>query len=153
MTQAHRLLVSIAMKQIADALELLTAQHEVISIELVRIGTVAPSEWAHPLGELADQVATHLAIEEQFLSTHGIAVDVASHDELRSALADLLAVNLSSPAAAEQLARFTERWTAHATAQDHSIFIALAELLTPDLLKDVGLQLGAWAEQSRCIAA
>ena len=141
------------MKQIVDALELLTAQHEAIAVELVRVGTVPASEWAHPLGELADQVATHLVIEEQFLSTLGIAVDVASHDELRSALADLLVVNLSSPAAVEQLARFTERWTAHSTAQDHSMFVALAELLTPDVLKDVGLELGARAEQARCIAA
>ena len=141
------------MKQIADALELLTAQHEDICLELSRVGTLAPSEWAHPLGELADQVATHLAIEEQFLSTLGIAVDALGHDELRSALADLLVVNLGSTAAAEQLARFTERWTAHAAAQDHSMFVALAELLAPDMLKDVGLQLGAWAEQSRCIAA
>jgi len=141
------------MKQIADALELLTAQHEAISVELGRVSTVPPSEWAHPLGELADQVATHLAIEAQFLSTHGIAVDVAGHDELRSALADLLVVDLSSPAAAAQLARFTEQWTAHATPQDHNIFVALAELLTPEALKDVGLQLGAQAEQSRCIAA
>jgi len=141
------------MKQIVDALELLTAQHEAISVELDRVRTVPPCEWALPLGELADQVTTHLAIEEQFLSTLGLAVDIARDDELRSTLADLLAVNLSSPAATEQLARFTERWTAHASAQDHSMFVALAELLTPETLKDAGLQLGAWTEQSRCIAA
>lgn len=141
------------MKQIADALELLTAQHEAISAELARIGTMQPRTWAQPLGELADQVATHLAVEEHFLSTLGMTIDVAGHDELRSALADLMVAELSAPAVPALLARFTERWTAHATAQDHHMFITLAEVLAPEVLADIGLQLGPWAEQSRCIAA
>lgn len=141
------------MKQIADALELLTAQHEAISAKLARIGAMPTSAWAHPLGDLADQVTTHLAIEEEFLSTLGIAVDVVTHDELRSALAELLVTDLSSRAVAARLARFAELWSTHSTAQDQTIFIALAELLAPEVLEDIGLQLGARAEQSRCIAA
>jgi hypothetical protein len=141
------------MKQIADALELLTAQHDAISTELARIPAVPTGELARTVGELADQVATHLAVEEQFLSTVGLASPVAAHDELRLAVAELLAVDVTSPALAECVAAFTARWTAHAESQEQTMFIALAELLAPSVLEDIGLQLGAQSEQARCLAA
>ena len=141
------------MKRIADALELLTAQHEAISAELAKISTVEVSGLARALGELADQVATHLAIEEQFLAMIGIAEAADAHDELRLGLAGILAMDLTSPELSAGVAAFTTRWTAHATAQEHAIFISLAETLPPGVLEDIGLQLGAWSERSRCLAA
>jgi hypothetical protein len=142
-----------AMKQIADALELLTAQHDAISAALTRIPAVAASDLARALGELADQVATHLTVEEQFLSMIGIASPVAADDELRLALAELLAIDMASPALARHVATFSERWTAHTASQEQTIFIALAETLAPAVLADIGTQLGAQAEQARCLAA
>jgi hypothetical protein len=141
------------MKRIADALELLTAQHEAISVVLAKIPTVEVSGLARALGELADQVATHLTIEEQFLAMLGISDSAAAHDELRLALAGVLAMDMTSPELSDRVAAFAARWTAHATSQEHAIFISLAETVTPHVLEDIGLQLGAWSEQSRCLAA
>jgi hypothetical protein len=141
------------MKRIADALELLTAQHEAISLELTELPTVQVSDLARALGELADQVATHLAVEEQFLAMLGISDSVSARNELRLALADILAMDMTSPELNRCIAAFATRWNAHATSQEHTIFISLAEIVTPHVLEDIGLQLGAWSEQSRCLAA
>lgn len=141
------------MKKIADALELLTSQHDAISLELARIPTVGPSEIARAIGGLADLVATHLVVEEQFLSTIGIAAPAGAHDELRLGLADLLAVEITSPELAVRIATFTERWNEHAAAQEQTIFIWLAETLAPTVLEDIGTALGARSAQSHCIAA
>lgn len=141
------------MKRIADALELLTAQHEAIAVELSKIPTVEVSGLARALGELADQVTTHLAVEEMFMETLGIASTDSEHKELRLALASILAMDMTSPELSNCIAEFATRWTAHAAEQEYTIFIALAETLQPDVLEDIGLQLGAWSEQSRCLAA
>jgi hypothetical protein len=141
------------MKRIIDALELLTAQHDAISSELEEIGTVEVSSLARALGELADQIATHLAVEEQFLTTLGLAVPAVEHGELRLALADILASDLRSPELSTRIAAFSERWAAHAGSQEQAIFIPLAETITPHVLEDIGTQLGTWSEQSRCLAA
>lgn len=141
------------MKQIADALELLTAQHDDIAAELAAIPTVEASGLARALGALADDVATHLAVEAQFLATLGIHAPEAEHDHLRAALAELLAMDMASPALGARIAAFTARWSAHATTQEHTMFIALAETLEPSVLADIGTQLGAWSAQSRCLAA
>lgn len=141
------------MKRIVDALELLTAQHEAISVELAKIPTVQESRLAHALGELADLVTTHLAVEEQFLSMLGICVPVSDHDELRLTLAELLAIEMTSPELSARIATFAARWAAHAASQEEAVFISLAEIVTPDVLEDIGSQLGARSEQSRCLAA
>jgi hypothetical protein len=141
------------MKRIIDALELLTAQHEAISSELDEIRTVKTSQLARALGELADQVATHLTVEEQFLNLLGLAVPHDEHDALRLALADILASDMSSPELHARIAAFSERWTEHTGSQEEAMFIALAETVTPRVLEDIGMQLGAWSEQSRCLAA
>ena len=141
------------MKRIVDALELLTAQHEAISSELDEIRTMKVSALARALGELADQVATHLAIEEQFLTMLGLAVRIVEHGKLHLTLADILASDLSSPELSTRIAAFSERWTAHSGAQEQVIFISLAETLTPHVLEGIGMQLATWSEQSRCLAA
>lgn len=141
------------MHPIVDALELLTAQHEAISAGLASMRTVQRHGLAQPLGALADQIATHLAVEERFLASLGLAVDAAAHDELRGAVAELLVMDLSSPAVDEHVARFADQWTAHTAAQDHTMFVTLAELVSPAVLEDIGSELGTWAEQTRCIAA
>lgn len=141
------------MKRIIDALELLTAQHEAISSELAEISTVEVNALARALGELADQVATHLTVEEQFLTMLGLVVPTVEHDELRLALADILASDLSSPELSTRIADFSERWVAHSGSQEQTIFIPLAETIMPHVLKDIGMQLGTWSEQSRCLAA
>jgi hemerythrin len=140
------------MKQIADALELLTAQHDAISVELARIPAVEASELVRALGGLADLVTTHLAVEEQFLSEIGIASSGAN-DELRLELAELLAMEMTSPELATRVAAFTQRWTAHAESQEQTIFIWLAETLAPAVLEDIGAELGARSAQSHCLAA
>ena len=149
---ARRLLTLADMKRIADALELLTAQHEAISGALTKISTVEGSGLVHALGALADQVTTHLSIEEQFLTMLGISVPAFAHDELRLALTEILASDMASPDLSARVEAFAVRWTTHAAAQDQT-FISLAELVTPAVLEDIGLQLGAWSEKSRCLAA
>lgn len=141
------------MKDIIDALELLTAQHEAISSDLDEISTVEVSALARAIGELADQVTTHLAVEEQFLTMLGLTVPAVEHGELRLALADILASDLSSPELSARIAAFSECWEAHSRSQEQAIFISLAETITPHVLEDIGTQLGMWSEQSSCIAA
>lgn len=140
------------MKRIVDALELLTAQHEAIAVQLAKIPTVELSRLDRAIGELADQVTTHLAIEEQFLAMLGISIPVSDHDELRVTLAELLAMELTSPEVRTCTAGFAARWSAHATSQE-ATFISLAEIVTPDVLGGIGVQLAKWSEQSRCLAA
>lgn len=141
------------MKPIADALELLTAQHDDIAAVLETIPSLAARDLARALGELADHVATHLAAEEQFLATLGIRTPADEHDALRAALAEILVMDMASPALGARIDAFAALWTSHATAQEHTMFIALAETLEPSVLADIGLQLGAWSAQSRCLAA
>jgi hypothetical protein len=141
------------MKQIADALELLTAQHDEIAAKLEAIAMTKPGQLARALGELVDLVTTHLAVEEQFLATLGMCVPAAEHEALRAALTEMLALDVSSSALRAQLDAFAAQWREHADSQEHSMFIALAELLPPDVLEAIGRQLGAWSAQSRCLAA
>lgn len=150
---ARELLAHGDMKRIVDALELLTAQHETISAELAVLPTVDASRFANVLGELADQITTHLVIEEQFLTMLGISIPVFEHEGLRLAVAELLAVEMTSPALRDRIDTLTARWSAHAAPQDEAIFISLAEIVTPKLLEEIGAQLGTWSEQSRCLAA
>ena len=132
------------MKRIADALELLTAQHDEISTLL----TKRPLD-ALAIGELADLVTTHLAAEEQFLEILEVGTE---HDELRLAVAEILAADMGSPRLAELVDEFATRWNAHTTSQEH-VFEALAETITPAVLERIGLQLGEWAAHSHVLAA
>ena len=141
------------MKQIVDALELLTAQHEDVAVRLAMLPTMERSQLAGAFGELADRVTTHLAVEEQFLSTLGLSVPVTEHAELRTALAELLATELDSSKLSNRLQALTTRWAHHASPQEQQIFIALAETLPSNVLADLGVHLSSCAEQSRCIAA
>lgn len=141
------------MKQIADALELLTAQHEDVAIALAALTTLDRDALPGALGALADQVATHLSVEEQFLTMLGLHVPLVEHAALRSALAELFTTDVESDALPARLREFETRWSAHAATQEHQIFIALAETLAPAVLTDLGTQLGTWSEQSRCVAA
>lgn len=141
------------MKPISDALELLTAQHEAISVDLTTLDRLSAGERARTLGVLADQIATHLAVEEQFLATLGMVVPTRDNDELRAAVAELLITDVTSPELGARLAAFAQRWEAHTESQDHAMFIALAEVVEPSVLSDIGAQLGTWSESSRCLAA
>ncbi len=67
--------------------------------------------------------------------------------------AELLAVELTSAELRTCIAGFAARWSTHATSQEEAVFISLAEIVTPDVLGSIGLQLGTWSEQSRCLAA
>ncbi|HEY0191059.1 MAG TPA: hemerythrin domain-containing protein [Kofleriaceae bacterium] len=140
------------MKQIADALELLTAQHEEISVALAQLPTGDVRALPRALGELADQVATHLAIEEQFMATLGLTTASAEHDEVRGELAELLVMELSSPELSARIEDFAARWTRHSSGQEQT-FVALAETLSADVLAGIGVQLGELSERSRCLAA
>src|SRR3569833_1614601 len=58
------------MKEIADALELLTAQHDDITTLLADLPDLDGARFALGLGALADKIATHLAAEAKQRKTH-----------------------------------------------------------------------------------
>jgi hypothetical protein len=140
------------MKRIADALELLTAQHEELDLQLKNIDTVAPAQRALALGSLADKLATHLAAEQQLLDVLEVKDYADDHDRVRDALAEVLAVDVESaemPARVEALAGVLGK---HTSWQEEVLFVMLAESVEPTVLEQVGALLAEWAAGSSCLS-
>ncbi len=140
------------MKRIADALELLTAQHEELDLQLKKIDTVASAQRALALGLLADKLATHLAAEQQLLDLLEVTDYADDHDRVRNALADVLALDVEAaemPARIEALGAVLGK---HTTWQEEILFVMLAETVEPTVLEQVGALLGEWAEGSSCLS-
>jgi hypothetical protein len=140
------------MKRIADALELLTAQHDEITTILNALRGLDGYELAHALGDLADRVATHLSVEEEFLGMFE-APAASEAEDLRQMLAEILVMDLSARDMPARIEAFAAHWRRHSLTQEHAVFIPLAESVTPAVLERIGTQLGEWSAQSRCLAA
>jgi len=141
------------MKPIHDALELLTAQHDELDSLLEKTDSVPDAQRALALGQFADKLTTHLLAEEQLLRVLNVKDYADDHDRVRTALAEVLALDLNSAEMPERLLSLAELLSKHATWQEDILFVMLAETVDPDVLGLVGDVLGDWAERSSVIAA
>jgi hypothetical protein len=140
------------MKRIVDALELLTAQHEQLELLLEKTDTVPVAQRALALGELADQLATHLEAEQQLLEILQVKDYADDHARVRAALAEVLALDLDSGEMPERIRTLDEILSKHSTWQEDVLFVMLAETVEPDVLELVGSLLAEWAAGSSCLA-
>lgn len=127
------------MTPISDALELLTAQHEQLEdlYEQVRqIGDEAA------FVELADKLATHLALEHELfypaiaphLSSEVMSELRAEHASIKEVLAELVWLGLDAPEFRPTLARLGELLVGHTAWQEDELFTVAAELMSQDEL-------------------
>ncbi len=139
------------MKRIADALELLTAQHEEIAALLTQLQLDANQ--VHVLGEVADKLATHLVCEHDLLEhlhTDEIGDD---HVRLQAALEAVLGTELTAAEMPARIAAFSDSFSRHVRWQEDVVYVTLAETVSPSVLERIGAQLAKWSEQSLVIAA
>jgi hypothetical protein len=127
------------MTRISDALELLTAQHEQIEdlYEQVRqIGDEAA------FFELADKLATHLALEQELLYpalAPRIGPDVmsellAEHASIKQVLADLIWLGTRDADFRPKLERLGDLLFGHSAWQEDELFTAAAESMSTEEL-------------------
>jgi hemerythrin-like domain-containing protein len=139
------------MPPIFDALELLTAQHEQIEdlFEQVRqIGDEAA------FVELADKLATHVALEQELLypaMQNQLAAEVmhellAEHVAIRQVLCELVWLGTRDPDFRTKLERLGDLLVGHAAYQEDELFTTAAESMTGD-------ELAALSEQIRTFDA
>ncbi|MEO8840275.1 MAG: hypothetical protein ABI591_08910 [Kofleriaceae bacterium] len=139
------------MKRIADALELLTAQHDEIA-SLLTLLQHEPNH-VHLLGELADQVATHLVCEHDLLEHLQLDEVGDDHARIQTALETVFQTELGSSEMPVRIARFSEVFARHRRWQEEVVFVTLAETISPTVLERIGSQLARWSETSHVIAA
>jgi hemerythrin-like domain-containing protein len=139
------------MKRIADALELLTAQHDEIASLLTLLQQ--DSDRVHVLGEVADQLATHFVCEHDLLEHLQIDEVGDDHGRVQAALATVFQTDLNASEMPARIARFSEIFARHVRWQEDVVFVTLAETISPDVLERIGAQLAKWSETSHVIAA
>jgi hypothetical protein len=139
------------MKRIADALELLTAQHDEISSLLTLLQHDA--DRVHLLGEVADQLATHFVCEHDLLEHLQIDEIGDDHARVQAALADVFQTELDAAEMPARIARFSEIFARHVRWQEDVVYVTLAETISPDVLERIGAQLAKWSESSLVVAA
>jgi hypothetical protein len=149
------------MTRSVDALELLTSQHDELEAIIGQLECVDGDQRALVIGELADKLCTHLAAEQELLYP-SVAIVAHSLDErepttenesVKQALANLLSVALDSDDVVPRLQALHELLESHSRWQEDTLFVELAETLSPSLLGALGEQLLAWSESSRCVMA
>ena len=141
------------MNRPADALELLTDQHDAIEHLLEELITVPQEARAREFGKLADLLTTHLAVEQD-LFYPSIAVPakpeiLAEHDQIKRLVADLLWRELDD----SELPRLTDLTALvrrHITEQE-ALFMAVADAMPTGILRGMGAELRAQTESSLCI--
>ena len=149
--------VLVIMNRIADALELLTAQHDEIDSLVAEISTSSsPSVRDQTIHELAEKLSIHLAMEQELLypavgSTLSDEVRtelMAEHAEIKRVLADLLWLESEDTRFARKLVALTSLLAWHTTWQERELFETTAEAMSPDELADLGAQLNGYLESS-----
>lgn len=139
------------MKRIADALELLTAQHDEISslLTLLQDG----GDRVHLLGEIADRLATHFVCEHDLLEHLHLDEVGDDHGRVQATLEAVLQTEVDSSEMPTRIARFSEIFARHVRWQEDVVYVSLAETISPDVLERIGAQLAKWSEASLVVAA
>jgi hypothetical protein len=152
------------MTRISDALELLTAQHaelDALVADVVAAG-LDPQARARTLGELADKLTTHLAVEQELFypsigsvgaRTMVMTEVIAEHVEIKRALADLLWIELDDADWLPRLTRLRDLLAGHTGWQEDILFEAVARTMSSESLAEIGEQLRERSQTSLCLAA
>ena len=127
------------MKQIRDALELLTAQHEELDQLCAR---VARSRDERELGVLADKLAQHLAIEQEQLYPRiqtCFAPEVMTelfeeHAAIKQVLANIIWLGVDDELFPDLFAQLSGLLLGHSAWQEDTLFTTAAEQLSMDQL-------------------
>lgn len=150
------------MNRIADALELLTAQHDEIDALIAELQTsVDPTVRSQTMELLVDRVTVHLALEQELfypavssaLSTDVHAELLAEHAEIKRVLADMLWLECEDTRFARKVTALQSLLCWHSTWQERELFEKAAETMSANQLADLGSQLNDYAHGSFAIAA
>jgi hypothetical protein len=134
------------MRDICDALELLTAQHEDIE-ELV--ASVQRTLDAATFERLTDKLVAHLATEQELfypvvapmISRDVLAELLQEHVMIKRILGELVWVGVDDPAFASTLSVLAELVTGHTSWQEDQLFQRVAETMPADQLASLGRQI------------
>ena len=141
------------MNRIADALELLTSQHDEIDALIAELAaTASPSARNETITQLVEKLSIHLALEQELfypavssaLSPAVYAELLAEHGEIKRVLADMLWLECEDARFARKLAALQSLQCWHSMWQERELFEKLAETMTPEQLTDLGSQLNTW---------
>ena len=146
------MLLATYMKEIADALELLTAQHDDITTLLADLPDLEGERFALALGALADKIATHLVAEGELRKTLHLN-DGGDDRAIQRGLAGIFALDLNASEMRDRIRDFAAMFRKHAATQEQGMFVALAETIAPDVLEDVGARLSKWSSRASILAA
>ena len=127
------------MTRISDALELLTAQHEQIEDLYEQVRQIGDES---AFIELADKLATHLALEQELfypaiaprIPTDVMSELLAEHAAIKRVLADLVWLGTTDADFRPTLERLGELLFGHSAWQEDELFTAAAESMSTDEL-------------------
>lgn len=144
------------MDRIADALELLTAQHDEIE-RLIAVVTTSGSPDARRRArvDLAELLPLHLALEQElFYPTMSSVIShevlrelVAEHGEIRRILADMVVAEPDDADAACEVATLRELFEVHRAWQEAYLFQTVAEARDGTELALLAAEMHAWVER------
>ncbi len=143
------------MNRIADALELLTAQHDDIDTLIAELATSTnPSGRNATLNQLVENLTLHLGLEQELFYpavASALSADVreelrAEHAEIKRILADMLWLESEDARFARKLTALQSLIAWHTTWQQEELFVTVAETMSPDQLADLGAQMNAWID-------
>lgn len=154
--------LAVAMNRIADALELLTAQHDEIDSLLAVVSTSgSPAVRGAAVSELAEKLTLHLAIEQEMLyptADRTLSDEVrrelmSEHVEIKRVLADLVWLDLDDSRFGGKLTLLQMLLEWHELWQEEELFETLAESMSPAELEDLGVRINGWLEGADLLVA
>lgn len=158
---AHALHRARTMDRIADALELLTAQHDEIEQLLAVVSTSAsPDNRSRARYELAEKLPIHLALEQELfypnmssvISPDVLRELVAEHCEIKRILADLLWSDLDEGETRHEVSSLNELFEVHRCWQESYLFETVAEARDRSELASLGGEMHDWVERMTSVA-
>ena len=113
-----------------SAIELLTAQHREVEQRLSRLFEVEGGARVRLIGEIAELLTLHTALEERYfypvLRVEGLAGHVersfAEHAEVKRLLSDIMEMKQRDPRLKEVLSRLSEAVTKHMQEEEQQVF-------------------------------
>lgn len=134
------------MRQIKDALELLTAQHDEIDFLVVQVQQTYDQD---AFDELADKLAAHLGLEQELFYpaiAQVVRDDVqrellAEHVAIKGVLAELIWLGVDDPAFGAKLHELAYLVDGHCGYQEDELFEHVAEAVPGEELAALGTRL------------
>ena len=144
------------MREISDALELLTAQHELIEFLVVQVQQTYDQD---AFDELADKLVAHLALEQELFypAIAGCVSDevqrelLAEHVAIKHVLAELVWLGVGDCDFGCKLHELSYLLDGHCGYQEDELFEHVAEQMPTEQLVSLGTQLSSF--ESHQIAA